>query len=623
MEQSRLKRDLGLIHVLCIATGAMISSGIFVLPGPAYGKAGPAIVIGYLLAGVLSLPGMLSLAEMATAMPRAGADCYTVIRSMGPGVGAVAGLLSWFALAMKAAFALIGTGVFVATVANVDIRITGIACCLVFVALNVVGVKEAGRTQIILASGLLALMLLYVLMGLPSVSVQRFEPFARGGWGGLFFVTGYVFISYAGLLKIGSVAEEIRNPSRNIPLGMIMSLLLVTLLYSLMVFVTVGVLDGAVLGGDPSVPGAGPSLTPISDGAGVFMGRPGRVALSIAAILAFLTTANAGIMTAARSLVPLSRDHLFPGAFGRIHSRFGTPHNALLLTGAVIIAALFVKLDVLVEAGSIVLILTNMLTCLSVIILRESGLQNYRPQFRTPFYPWLQVAGLVAYGGLLLGMGRESYLITVALAGAGVAVYWLYGRKRVRLESALLHLVARITDRVLVTGTLERELREIIRERDQIVADRFDEMVERAAVLDIEEAMDLESFFKLAAEKMAERVGMSPARLAALLMAREQESGTVIAPGLAIPHVVIEGEKIFDMLLARSRGGITFSSGGPKVHAVFVLVGTRDERNFHLRALAAIAQIVQDPAFEKRWMAARNEQALRDVIILGQRRRGE
>ncbi|MHC5034328.1 MAG: APC family permease, partial [Planctomycetota bacterium] len=288
-----LKRELGLMQVFAIASGAMISSGIFVLPGIAYARAGPAVILGYLLAGLLALPGMLSIAEMATAMPKAGADCFTVIRSMGPGIGTVAGLLSWFSLSMKSAFALIGIAVFTAGIVHVNMHVVALAFCAAFLVLNLLGIKAAGRTQLALAAGLYALMVIYVGAGLPHVSVGRFEPFAPKGLPAVFFVTGYVFIAYGGLLKIASVAEEIRDPSRNIPRGMILSLLVVIVFYTLMVFATVGVVEPARLAD---------SLTPISDGAAAFLEGPGRIALSLAAVLAFLTTANAGIMTAARSL---------------------------------------------------------------------------------------------------------------------------------------------------------------------------------------------------------------------------------------------------------------------------------------------------------------------------------
>jgi basic amino acid/polyamine antiporter, APA family len=116
---------------------------------------------------------------------------------------------------------------------------------------------------------------------------------------------------------------------------------------------------------------------------------------------------------------------------------------------------------------------------------------------------------------------------------------------------------------------------------------------------------------------------MEKEHLARVLRAREEESSTLLTPSLAIPHVVVEGASRFDLLIVRAHKGIQFSEDAPEVKTVFVLVGSRDERNFHLRALAAIAQIVQDEGFEQRWLAAHNEQGLRDVILLSGRTRGE
>ncbi len=607
-----LKRELTLFDVFSIASGAMISSGLFILPGLAHGRAGPAVIVSYFLAGLLSLPGMLSIAEMTTAMPKAGGDCFAIIRSMGPAMGTVAGLLSWFSLSMKSAFALVGMSVFTTLIMEIDVRIVAVSFCLIFLVINLIGIREAGRTQVALVAGLLGLMLLYIVRGLPAVNIQHFEPFAPRGVAAMFSAAGFVFVSYAGLLKIASVAEEIRNPGKNIPLGMIVSLLVVMAFYIFMVFVTTGVLDADKLHR---------SLTPISDGAGVFMGSRGSVALSIAAILAFLSTANAGIMTAARSLVPLSRDRLFPEVFGRINARFRTPHNSLLLTGVFILVSLFLRLEVLVEAASVVLILTNILSCGSVIILRESRLQNYQPSFRMPFYPWIQVGGIVGLGFLLLEMGKEAVLISLILIVGGFLTYWFYGRIRGRREYALVHLVERITARQLTSGLLESELREIIRDRDDITKDRFDAAIEESIVLDIQDPVDSDEFFKMAANAMAQRLEVRADVLLKLFIDREKESSTVVGPGLAIPHIVIEGERKFDILLARCRDGLAFSGVPQPVHAVFALVGTKDGRNFHLRALSAIAQIVRETDFEQRWRLAKSKEGLRDIILLGKRRR--
>ncbi len=608
----RLKQELNLLDVFCIASGAMISSGLFILPGLAYARAGPSIIFCYLLAGLLSLPGMLSIAEMTTAMPKAGGDCFTVVRSLGPGIGTVAGLLSWFSLSMKSAFALVGISVFTALIVDANLHLLSVLFCGIFLFINLTGIRRAGRTQVVLVVALFILMLVYVIFGLPKVRVENLAPFAPNGIVSIFFTTGYVFVSYAGLLKIASVAEEIKDPGRNIPLGMIISLLVVSIFYSLMVLVTAGVLEPSELSN---------SLTPISDGSAVFLGNFGKIAMSLAAIFAFLSTANAGIMSAARSLVPLSRDGLLPGHFGRINKKYGTPHYAILVTGLVIIISLFLRLEILVEAASVVLILTNILSCLSVIILRESRLQNYQPKFRSPLYPWMQIAGLVGFGFIIFEMGIEAIFITFILILGGLFVYWFYGRIRATREFALLHIIQRITAKEITTYSLETELKEIIRERDEIVKDRFDEIIEKADIIDIDKSMQLEDFFGLVAETMSPRLKVASDELLKRLIEREAESSTVLSPYLAIPHIVIEGQQQFDILLARCKEGIRFSQKNQNVRAVFVIAGTKDERNFHLNCLAAVAQVVSDKHFEKRWADAKSKEAIRDIILLGQRRR--
>ncbi len=607
-----LRKNLRLVHVFSIATGAMISSGLFVLPGLAHARAGPAVIVSYFLAGLLAATGLLSMAELTTAMPKAGADYFFVSRSMGVAAGTVAGLLTWFSLSLKSAFALVGLAAVAQFVLPVDPRLVGAVFCVFFVGMNVIGVREAARLQVGLVCVLLALLALYVFRGLPAVDIQNLQPFAPGGFRAVFATAGFVFVSYGGLLKVASIAEEVEDPGRVIPLAMIMSLVITGIAYVLVVFVTSGVLSAEVLDG---------SLTPISDGAAAFMGAGGRTALIIAAVLAFLTTANGGIMAASRYLLALGRDGLVPEPLGRVGARFGTPHVSLMVTGGLVAAALLVRLDTLVQAASVVFMVTYVLANAAVIVLRESGLQNYRPRFHAPGYPWMQIIGIVGILFVVLEMGEGSFATVALLVVAGFCVYWFYGRRRPNRESALLHVIHRIAAKELVTGLLEEELKDIIRERDGIVRDRFDGLVEDSVVLDIEGAMTSEEFFDLVSSALAPRVGVSQPVLLEALRARERESSTVLAPGLAIPHVVIEGEGAFGVLLARSREGIALAEGKSPVHIAFVLVGTGDERGLHLWALSAIAQVVSGADFEERWMAATTEQALKDIVLLSDRRR--
>lgn len=613
----KLKRELGLFDVFCIASGSMISSGLFVLPGIAHSQAGPAVVVSYFLAGLLALIGLLNVAELTTAMPRTGGNYFFVHRTLGPAVGTISGLINWFSLALKSAFALIGMGAFGRILLEPSfpgLRMEWIAVALAvfFVLLNLVGTRKVARLQSLLVVGLFILMGYYIGTGLPAVQPEKLDPVAPKGLMAVVFTTGFVFVAYGGLLKVSSVAGEVKDPGRNIPLGMMLSLLVVTICYSLMVLVTTGVLPASVLDG---------SLTPISDGARVFMGPLGVQLMSGAAVLAFISTANAGILAASRYLVALGQDEMAPPSLTRVNERFQTPHVAILVTGAVCIGALFVDLYVLVEGASAVMILSYALSCLCVLIIRESKLQNYRPEFSAPLYPWLQLVGLGGYLALIVTMGLEAFLITFALTLVGFALYWSYGRARADHEYALLHLVERITSRRLITGTLETELKEIIRERDTVVLDDFDHLVEECSVLDLEGELALEDFFGQAAAILAPRVGIEPGKFHALLTAREMESSTALTPVFAIPHVVFPGEAPMRMLLARCVPGIHFTEEAPAVHAVVVLAGSAADRNLHLRCLAAIAQIVQNHDFDERWVRARDEQALKDIFLLSERLR--
>ncbi|MFC1462801.1 amino acid permease [Verrucomicrobiota bacterium] len=608
----KLQKELNLFDVFCAASGAMISSGLFILPGLAHAQAGPAVVVSYFLAGLLALTGMLSQAELVSAMPKAGGTYFYVTRSMGPALGTVDGIITWFSLSLKSAFALVGMAAFTRVVIDVDIRLIAVPLCLLFVAINVVGTKKAIMVQRVLVIGLLTILLYYIVRGIPAIQIQNFDPFAPNGVGAVLSTAGFVFISFGGLLKVAAIAEEVKQPARTVPLGMILALFVVSVFYALAILVTSGVLGAAELDR---------SLTPISDGAAVFLGRSGVILVSIAAILAFVSTANAGIMSASRYPLALSRDDLVPHFLARINERFKTPHVAILVTGFFMVLVLFLKLDLLVKVASSVLILTFLFSCLSVIIMRESHLQNYQPKFRSPLYPWVQLIGVMGCILLIVEMGVAALLSSLVLVAGGLFVYWFYGRIRATREYALLHLIERLTSKDLTKNLLETELKEIIQERDDITKDRFDLIIENCIIMDIDERMAMNELFEQVAEAMSARLNTDASTILRDLHEREKEGSTVIGPGLAIPHIVIQGKQKFDILLARSKPGILFPGSTSEVHAVFVLAGTQDERNFHLKALAAIAQIAQPLHFYKKWIRAKDKEALRDTVLLGKRLR--
>ena len=615
-KKSQLKREISLLGVFCIASGAMISSGLFILPGIASAKVGPALFLSYILASLFALPTVLSMSELATAMPKAGGDYFFITRSMGSAAGTIGGLSTWFSLSLKSAFALIGMGAYAAFLpflAGIPIKFIAITFCIIFMLINLRGVKHAGRFQVGLVVGLIMLLLLYIIKGFGQIHVSRYIPFTPYGAASVFSTAGFIFISYGGITKIASMAEEVENPSKNIPLGMILSLIIVGIIYGLVVFVTTGLLSSEILHN---------SLTPISDGADISMPGWGKILMAIGAILAFVSTANAGIMSASRYPMAMSRDKLMPGALSNIHARFKTPYISILITGLFMVSViLFLNLELLVEAASIFLILIFIMINIALIIMRESKIQNYQPTFKCPLYPWMQILGIIGGLFLLFEMGKIPLLIAGAFILCSFLWYFFYGRLKTKRDFALIHIVERITNKEIAGDSLRLELKEIIRERDEIYEDRFDKLIKEAIILDIDKNVSMEEFFKAVSNELASQLNEDADYFYNLLMERERESSTVIHKGLAIPHIISKGKKEFKIILARCKKGIKFEDAKQPVKMIFVLAGSKDERNFHLRALSAIAQIVQEKNFEKLWMQAKDIEGLRDAVLLAERRR--
>ena len=172
---------------------------------------------------------------------------------------------------------------------------------------------------------------------------------------------------------------------------------------------------------------------------------------------------------------------------------------------------------------------------------------------------------------------------------------------------------------------LENELLDILIERDEIVEDRFDRIIRSSSVLDLDKTISREELFYQVSKIIAEKWDASAKEIEKKFNIREKEASTLIYPGVAvphaIPHVIIKGKHKFDIVLVRNKFGIKWNEQGEVVYTAFCLIGTKDERNFHLRCLMFIAQILQDPDFHKEWMNAKNENELRSIILLTKRRR--
>ena len=310
-----------------------------------------------------------------------------------------------------------------------------------------------------------------------------------------------------------------------------------------------------------------------------------------------------------------------PEALGRVSPKRGTPHMAILLTSIFIAVVLCMPIELFVKSASTMMILLFVFTILSVILMRESRMAGYRPKFRSPGYPWLHAAGIICYCFLLVELGTKPLLIAVMILGAGFAWYMFFVRARVVRESALTHLAKRIASRALDTHDLEEELTQIVHERDRTQEDDFDRLVRECRILDLPERVAHDDLFHTVAAHIGSDLGMPPADVHRLLNEREESGSTVVRPGLAIPHIVVPGTERFDIMLVRCREGIVFEEEKAPVHTIFVLVGSKDARDQHLRSLMAVAEIAQDPNFERRWLRARDEEELRQLVLRSKRRR--
>ncbi len=425
-----LQRNLGLSAVFTVSLGAMIGSGIFVLPGLAAELAGPAVILAYLIAGLVVIPAAVSKSELATAMPRAGGAYLFIDRAMGPLVGTVAGFGVWFALVFKSAFALVGLGGYLLFFLDLPMRTVAVVLALALCAVNMVGVKQSGRFQTIVVFGVLAVLGLFILTGAVNIESGSLTPFLPEGVGGLLSATGLVFVSYAGVTKVASVSEEVKDPGSILPRGILWSIALMLVVYPAIVWVVVGNLPLSALSGNSA---------PVASAAEVIMGRFGAGLISATAVLALISMANAGLLSSSRYPFAMARNRLAPGFFSSINRRTGTPIASIALTGAVMIALiLFVPLLELAKLASAFQVLVFCLIHLSLIAFRESNPSWYQPPFRAPFYPWIQIFGIGGSLVLLTQLGWISMVGSLGIVVVGVAWYRLFGRSRASHESAML-----------------------------------------------------------------------------------------------------------------------------------------------------------------------------------------
>lgn len=432
-----LDRSLGLTSVVALSISAMVGSGIFVLPGIAAAEAGPAVPLAYLFAALAALPAALSKSELATAMPASGGTYVFLDRSFGPMVGTIAGLALWVSLLLKSSFALVGFAAYLVVLTDVNPTYAALVALVAIVAINIMGVKKVGKVLVVFSSIMLVGLGVLIGFGISEFVPSHFDQPLANGAGGMLAASGLVFASYNGVTKVASVAEEVENPARNLPLGILISLFIVTVLYALV---------SAVLVGNIEVRDLATDLRPIHTLAEQLGGHWAGIAAGALGVMTLTSMANAGLLAASRYPLAMARGKSVPSIFGRIDERFVTPIWAILATGLAMGIAI-VSLDVvkIAKLASACVLITFAGVNMAVVVFRESRVRWYQPAWRSPFYPWVQISGVVLALLLLSRLGFQGVLALVVSAAAGGLLYAGYGRKRTS-RKGVIGLLSRRTD---------------------------------------------------------------------------------------------------------------------------------------------------------------------------------
>ncbi|MFS4469021.1 amino acid permease [Maribacter sp. 2210JD10-5] len=423
----KLERSLSLTSVIAISIGGMLGSGIFVLPGLAAAKTGSSVWLAYLLAAVCILPAALSKSELATAMPSSGGTYVYIERAFGPLFGTIAGIGLWLSLLLKSAFALVGFGAYLSILVNIDAGLTkyiALSFLGLILFLNILGVKKVGKVQIVIVTISLITLGLILLFGLPRTSSELLDPFLLKGNMGLLSTVAFVYISYAGVTKVAAIAGEIKNPSKNLPRAMILSLCIMTSIYVFVAFVLVGNIPLDALQSD---------IKPIYTIANIIGGSYVGYIAAIIGIITLISMANSGVLAASRFPFAMAIDKLLPDFMAKIHSKYLTPVVTIIITCFVMaMVILFLDVEKIAKLASAFMVMMFILVNACVIVLRETAAQWYAPPYRSPLYPFVQLFGIFSGVALLVLLGATPLLAILAILILGVLIYIYFGKNATR-----------------------------------------------------------------------------------------------------------------------------------------------------------------------------------------------
>ncbi|MDP1850522.1 MAG: amino acid permease [Solirubrobacteraceae bacterium] len=437
LESHRLRRNLSTFDCVVLGVGAMVGAGIFVLTGQAAAtEAGPSITLSFALAGVVCALAALCYAELAAMVPVAGSAYTYTFATVGQLVAFIIGWDLVLEFTIGASAVAVGFAgylnalldqVFGVTLPDAitappgdggSVNVFAIGIVLFVGLLLIRGIGMTAKATITFVAVTIAVLLIVLAVGVTEVDTANWDPYFPFGFSGVAGGAALVFFAYIGFDIVATTAEESRNPGRSMPIGIIGSLAIVTLLYMLVAGVLTGMAPFKELGGD----------APIAD-AFKDLGRDWIAAIVyVGALAATLKTVMLLMLGQSRVAFAMSRDRLLPERFGRTHAKYGTPHKITTLTMVVVAAmAGFVPLSTLAELVNIGTLFAFMLVASAVLYLRATDPDRERP-FRTPFspvVPWLAIAGCLYLAGTL---PTDTWIRFGVWMVLGLVVYVLYAR---------------------------------------------------------------------------------------------------------------------------------------------------------------------------------------------------
>ncbi|RKD94784.1 amino acid permease [Halopiger aswanensis] len=440
-----LAKDLGLLSAITIGIGTMIGAGIFVLPGTAVADVGPLAAATFVIGGITAMFTALSASELGTAMPKSGGAYFYINRALGPLFGSISGWANWLGLAFASSFYMYGFGEYVNQLVGAPalglgpVTVTaaqtiGLVGAVLFIAVNYFGAKETGGLQIVIVVTLLAILAAFTVVGLLNADMESLQPIVEeGAMGEVLPVTALVFVSYLGFVQITSVAEEIKNPGRNLPLAVIGSVAIVTVVYALFLLVLLAAVPTELVAdNETAVVEAAQLLFGQYEIFGYNLGLLGWGMLLFGGLLATASSANASILSSSRINFAMGREKIISPSVNEIHPRFGTPFKSILITGTLIVVFLLVgNIELLSTAGSVLHLIVYGLLNIALIVMREAEPPDYDPDFEVPFYPFVPIIGAVSSFALIAYIEPFVIALSAGLVVFAAGWYLLYSRTRV------------------------------------------------------------------------------------------------------------------------------------------------------------------------------------------------